>query len=179
MKRACSSHPTELMQTSYYNRAGLSLVEVLVSTLLIGVCLVAALRAVGMTLYTQTGLADGAMAQSLACDLLSEILAKEYQDASRDAALQPDLDERPTDKTSFDDVDDYHRWQETPPQDRQGQAIAGLTGWTRSVRVEFVEATDPARVASSDSGLKRITVEVSKTGKLRASQTGLRGRYNP
>jgi prepilin-type N-terminal cleavage/methylation domain-containing protein len=161
------------------DRSGLSLLEVLISTMLIGVCLVAALRAVGMTLSTQTGLSDGAVAEALACDLLTEILAKDYQDSTQAATLQADLDERPTDKTSFDDVDDYHLWQESPPQDRQGQTIAGLTGWQRSVRVEFVEAADPTRDATSDTGLKRITVEVAKSGQLRASQSGLRGRYSP
>jgi Tfp pilus assembly protein PilV len=168
-----------MMRIPKRDRFGLSLLEVLISTMLIGVCLIAALRAVGMTLSTQTGLSDGAVAEALACDLLTEILARDYQDSTQAATLQADLDERPADKTSFDDVDDYHLWKESPPQDRQGQAIVGLNGWQRSVTVEFVEATDPTRMASSDTGLKRITVLVMKSGQLRASQSGLRGRYGP
>jgi prepilin-type N-terminal cleavage/methylation domain-containing protein len=177
------------LQSSYFHgakgnnpcadmRAGLSLVEVMVSTVLVGVCLVAALRALGMTLFTQTGMADDAAAACLADDLLYEVLEKRYSDPSGATELQIDGDEAPQQKTSFDDVDDYHGWKENPPQNDSGQAIAGLGDWTRSVRVELVEPNEPVKVSASDQGLKRVTVEVVKGGRVRAVRSGLRANYD-
>jgi prepilin-type N-terminal cleavage/methylation domain-containing protein len=161
-----------------FARRGLSLLEVMISTVLVGVCLVAALRALGMTLFTQTGMTDDAVAACLAEDLLYEVLQKHYSDPSGDSALQVDGDEAAEQKSSFDDVDDYHGWQENPPQDESGQAIPGFDDWTRSVRVELVEPADPTKVSASDQGLKRITVEVVKGGKIRATRSGLRANYD-
>jgi Tfp pilus assembly protein PilV len=158
-------------------RIGLSLLEVIVSTVLVGVCLVAAARALGMTLFTQTGMADDAVAACLADDLLYEILQERYSDASGASEVQLDGDEVPQQKTGFDDVDDYHGWSETPPQDHSGQPIAGLSDWTRSVRVELVEPAEPAKISASDQGLKRITVEVEKGSRVRAVRSGLRASY--
>jgi len=145
--------------------------------MLVGVCLVAALRALGMMLVTQTGMADDAAAACLADDLLTEVLQELYSDPSGSSGLQVDADEAPQQKTGFDDVDDYHGWRESPPQDASGKAIDGLGDWTRSVRVELVEPAEPNKVAASDQGLKRITVEVGKSGRIRATRSGLRGNY--
>jgi prepilin-type N-terminal cleavage/methylation domain-containing protein len=157
---------------------GLSLLEVMVSTVLVGVCLVAALRALGMTLFTQTGMADDAVAACLADDLLYEVLQKRYADSSGASEVQVDGDEAAEQKTSFDDVDDYHGWEENPPQDASGQAISGLGDWTRKVQVELVEPAEPTKVSASDQGLKRITVEASKGGRVRAVRSGLRADYD-
>jgi hypothetical protein len=149
----------------------------MVSTMLIGICLVAAMRALGMTLMTKTGMADSAIAGSLADSLLHEVLQRRYEDPAGSADLQVDGDEVPLQKTTFDDVDDYHGWQENPPQDASGQPIAGLDDWTRSVRVELVEPGDPNKDSATDQGLKRVTIEVIKNGQIRASRSGLRARY--
>jgi hypothetical protein len=131
-----------------------------------------------MTLQTQNGMSDDTVAACLADDLLAEILQKLYSDPSGATALQADADEVPQQKTTFDDVDDYHGWKENPPQDARGQAITGLGDWTRSVRVELVEPADPNKFSTTDQGLKRITVEAIKAGRLRATRSGLRGKYN-
>jgi prepilin-type N-terminal cleavage/methylation domain-containing protein len=159
-------------------KSGLSLLEVMVSTVLVGVCLVAALRALGATLFTQTGMSDDAVAACLADDLLCEVLQKRYGDPSGAVEVQVDGDEVPQQKTSFDDVDDYHGWKENPPQDQSGQPITGLDNWTRGVRVELVEPAEPTKVSPSDQGLKRITVEVVKGGQIRATRSGLRANYD-
>jgi prepilin-type N-terminal cleavage/methylation domain-containing protein len=160
------------------SRTGLSLIEVMVSTVLVGVCLVAAMRAFAMTLFTQTGMSDDAVAACLADDLLSEVIQKHYSDPSGASEVQVDGDEVPQQKTSFDDVDDYHGWKENPPQDHSGQPIAGLDDWTRGVRVELVEPAEPNKASASDQGLKRIIVEVEKGGRVRAVRSGLRANYD-
>src|SRR5205807_1031154 len=54
-----------------------------------------------------------------------------------------------------------------PPQDCNGNAISGFTGWTRSVAVAWADPANPAATLGSDSGLKRITVTVtSPTGRV-------------
>ena len=129
-------------------------------------------------MFTQNGMADDAVAACLADDLLYEVWQKHYGDPTDIEAIQVDAEEMPLQKTTFDDVDDYHGWRESPPQDGAGKAIDGMDGWVRNVRVEFADADDPGRVSASDQGVKRITVEVSKNNRVRASRSALRTRYD-
>ena len=67
-------------------------------------------------------------------------------------------------RTEYDDVDDYHGWVAGPPQERDGTALPGLTGWQRSVSVDYVDPDVPETVVGSDQGVKRVTVTVSRDG---------------
>jgi hypothetical protein len=58
-------------------------------------------------------------------------------------------------------VDDYHGWSSSPPVEKDGTLLSGLTGWQRSVTVEWVNPDDPGEVKAFETGAKRITVTVS------------------
>jgi type II secretory pathway pseudopilin PulG len=150
------------------------MVEVAVSAAIAGLLLVAALRTVANSVAAQSQAAMQSAADFLAEDLLAEVLLKAYKDPTSSAGLGVDAGESPSAKTTFDDVDDFAGWIESPPQHRDGSPMTGLEGWERRVSVEWVSATDVNQTASTESGVKRISVVVRQKGATLASRTALR-----
>lgn len=149
--------------------SGLTLTEVVVSTFLVSVLMLAALGSVGtaaMSYRTSATQADGA---DVAGELMAEILATAYADPQSPAnAMGIDSGETSSAaRTTLDDVDDYSGFSESALKNRAGTAIPNYTGWSRSVTVSRVSAIDPTVVLSAgapDTGLKRITVIATGTG---------------
>ncbi len=147
---------------------GLTLVEVTISTLIVGCLIVAALQSVGnmnRTWTTTNQLVDG---QGLAQDLMREIISQNYSDPAYTAATTWGPESGESNRTSFDDIDDYDDWTESPAKDATGTALSGYTGWSRSVMVKKLGVWDYSVKSdtSTDTGLRRVTVTVtSPTGK--------------
>jgi len=78
------------------------------------------------------------------------------------------------DRADWDDVDDYHLWSASPPQDRSGTPLPNLTDWQRDVVVEWVDPSNPSVTVGSDQGVKRITVTVRRNGQIVAQDFALR-----
>jgi hypothetical protein len=72
-------------------------------------------------------------------------------------------------------VDDYDRYADGPPVNKSGVALAGCTGWSRSVRVDNVRETDPTQ-KTSGTALKRIAVTVTAPSGRSWTMYGLRAR---
>ena|GEM_PF-509290 len=159
---------------------GLSLVEMVISTALVGIALVAALNTVGSSRLAQNKVSVWREGHLLAQALMSEILQQDYADveliqAGLDDILStgdatytlgpdsfPGRDEVSTgDRSLFNDVDDYDGWSASPPQPKEGPEFAQLQGWERSVSVVFTSPSDLTAVRASDFGWKRITVTVT------------------
>ncbi len=122
----------------------------------------------------------------LAQDLLEEILIKAWQDpVTPGEPLGPDDSEsRPgaTPDAVFDDMDDYHNFNESPPTTVEGNPMNGTTAlsgqtlpdyssYRRSVVVEYVN-DDLSTSTASQTDYKRITVTVgySTRGNFTVSQ---------
>lgn len=150
-------------------RTGFSLIEVSLSTLLVGLMLVASVRTVGSVLRQRARTAADHRATLVARQLIEEILAQDYKEPTETATFGPEASE--TSRGLYDDVDDYHNLDQSPPLDRSGFALAGFSGWRRRSTVQWV---DPANVGGSggsltDQGVKRVTVEVYEGTQLRIS----------
>lgn len=166
-------------QPSPSPRNGLSLIEVVVSSMLVGLILVGALRCVGAVVRGRTITADEARARALAQQLMTEILNDDYVDGGLLPLFGPELGEPLVSfgpRSGFNDVDDYHLWSASPPENRSGTALPNLTGWQREVSVKWVSASNPANISVSDSGVKRITVKVRRNGTLLATLVALRSK---
>jgi Tfp pilus assembly protein PilV len=155
-------------------RRGTSLVEVAMASLLVSVLLIGALNTVGARLRHQSALTDRHRACLLAEQLLSEVLQHRYQDPDETPVFGPEASESAGSRADFDDIDDFHTWDATPPQATDGTPLANSAGWRRTITVEYVSASDVTTTAASDEGLKRITVEVYKDGQLICSRVALR-----
>lgn len=178
-------HP--LIQT---HRAGFTLIEAVISILLVGMTLVTAMSLAGMSGAGQAGAFQQRRARMLARELLIEIQAQSYVDPdlleqywdgivrsgsitlSGGDSFGPAISEVTGNRSLFDDVDDYHGWSASPPQDKDGTAQSDLTGWTRSVVVERMNPTGLGVQASLDMGLRRITVNASYKGGVVATIIG-------
>lgn len=157
------------------SNAGFSLVETSISTLLVGVLLVAATNTVAMSIRTQSMTANSATASMLADSLMSEILAGSYMEpGSTISSITRESGELGGSKTNYDDVDDYDGWQEQPPQYRDGSSMPNLSNWKRKVTVEWVTiAGGSVTKSSSETKLKRILIEIFSNSSLILSRQSL------
>lgn len=151
-------------------RRGMTLAEVIVSTLLVGLLMTGALVSVGASARSASTAADARDAAALARQLLDEIAALPYEDANQTASygLESGETAAPGARTHCDDLDDYINWIDSPPKDRGGAAIPGFTGWQRTADVVKVHDVDYSQRSdgSSDKGYRLVTVTViSPTGK--------------
>lgn len=158
-------------------RRGLSLVEVSVSTVLVGLIIVGALRCLATATMSAESTSDHSQAILLAEDLMEEILQQDYSEPTEEVRFGRELTESASDRSSWDDVDDYDNWSASPPVDADGTAVAA-DSWTRRVTVVHVDPADLHAEQSdqSDTGVKRITVEVLRSGSLVAELTGVQTR---
>ncbi|MCC6661168.1 MAG: type II secretion system protein [Phycisphaerales bacterium] len=142
-----------------------TIVEAALSTIVIGVMLVAALNTVGASRASQARNADRSRAVELAGSLMAEITAQAYEDGLLPTGnFGLPLAKVTGDRSRFNDVDDYDAWTETPPRTKSGGVIPGFDAWTRSVRVRWVNPANPDVTSLVDTGAKRITVTVARNG---------------
>ena len=161
-----------------HQAAAFTVVEAVCCVIIVAVMLVAAMNAIAASAKARSIQRRQALSSALGKQLLGEIMQSRYQDPNQTTVLLgPELGE--TTRSQYNDVDDYNGWIESPPQDRNGKALPGLAGWTRSVAVAWVTPANPANTSALESGLKRITVTVtSPTGQV-SQETALRSQYSP
>ncbi|QOJ14358.1 MAG: hypothetical protein HRU75_06775 [Planctomycetia bacterium] len=144
-------------------RRAVTLVEAMICIVLVGVVLAASIHTVGAARMTEARLADRVTATTLADELLSEICTRLYREPDTSTGLLgPDAGELL--RTQFDDVDDYHGFGEAPPTDALLAPILALSGWRRSVTVEWVmpDAALTPSVGETYAKLIRVRIQDSR-----------------
>lgn len=160
-------------------RPGFTLVETMLASILVAITIVAALQSVSATMMTQKKLADRARGEQLAEALMSEILTKLYQDLNNPLACGVESGENAADRRTYDDIDDYCGWSESPPANADGSLISGFAGWSRRVTVEYLQPNDWSRTQVGDGGARRVTVEVSNGSDIQVKLQAFRTRAWP
>ncbi len=141
--------------------AGLSLVEAMISMVIVAVMLVMALNTIGSLARSWQVQSTQCRAPALAQQLMAEIIQSSYQEPYVSPIFGPEAPETSLVRADYDDVDDYNGWSASPPQLKDGTAMANLTGWTRSAAVQYVDPDDVSTPSGTNQGLKRITVTVT------------------
>ncbi len=144
-------------------RPGFSMIEAVICIGLIGIALVAAMRTVGASARAQTITQRQAIGTMLAQDLMAEILAQEYEEPEGYTLLLTEINDVPGQRSTYDDVDDYDGWSNSPPKDRSNVSLTDYTGWRRTVEVKYATASNldgNPLVLLGDPGVKRIIVRV-------------------
>ncbi|MBX3409268.1 MAG: prepilin-type N-terminal cleavage/methylation domain-containing protein [Phycisphaeraceae bacterium] len=165
---------TSPMDPVLSERRGFSLLECTVASAILAVVAVAGIRAGGAAGATVFLSSQRSTAMSLALSLMAEVERLPYEDPQGGSSIGVNSGENPANKTTFDDVDDYHGWTESPPQAPDGTSLTAFSGWTRTVHVQFVDPANPANTVVHNRGLKRITITVSHAGKPLATAWSLR-----
>ncbi len=162
------------MNRTRNKRAGLTLVESMVSVVIVSVMMVSAVNTVGASRTTMAKAGDDGIGMMLAQDMMAEILQKEYSEPVDAPLFGREAGELAGLRANYDDVDDYDAWNETPPKMSDGTAIPDRTGWRRKVKIEFVDPASPNTVVVSDLGLKRIVVTIKDGANVVAKLRSLR-----
>ncbi|MDP6543812.1 MAG: type II secretion system protein [Phycisphaerae bacterium] len=140
--------------------AGFTLIESAMSILIVGAMLVMVINTLGSSVRGRQVRQTQSRAPAMASQLMAEILQASYADLTETAVFGLEASESGANRSTFDDVDDYHNWSATP-QDKNGTTLTGMDGWTRSVTVQYVLPTDLSSVSATDQGIKLITVTVT------------------
>lgn len=158
-----------MIRQSRVNR-GTSHLEVIMATALSGVLMSAALQVSGRATSTDLIALVHARADDEARSMLGSIMALRYAESDTDA-IQSGIDSGETlaDTATWDDMDDPHGYEKV-------LQIAGASGsWMLKVHVQHLEVENPMQVASTPSGLKRISVIVEQDGKEIFRRSAVRG----
>ncbi len=150
------------------NRA-FTYIEVLISVMILGFVLIPLLS------QFYTGFQGNVIAElvtqsiDLADELMEEIKSRRFDENNfPDEPVSPgalgvvDSGESSNDRRTFDDVDDYHNWQQSPPQAIDGSELPNFSEFGRTVFVEYVTVSGANWISSGvTTYYKRITVIVS------------------
>jgi MSHA pilin protein MshD len=150
-----------------FRLSGFTLIEVVISALIVTLMLVAALETVGASARARLIQREMTQGATLARHLLSEIMQCRYADPDTESGEM---------RATWDDVSDYDNLTESPPASRSGTPLGGYTGWQRTVQVKWANPNNPGSDAAADSGLKRITVTVTSPSGRKTTLTGLRSK---
>ncbi len=146
-------------------RRAFTLVESVMSILIIGVMLVTALDTVGAAAKAEFMMSERNKGYHLAEALLSEVCQQPYSDAVTLGTIGTEAGETGLTRAKFDDVDDYHNWSGAP-QDKNGVAIAGADDYTLSVTIAWVSPDNLAATKLADTKVKKITVTGTRGGRV-------------
>jgi prepilin-type N-terminal cleavage/methylation domain-containing protein len=162
------------MKRSKADPRGLTLVEVIAATMIVGMMSVATLNSLGAATKSSNSIGNRAVAAGLADELMSEITQLPYSDPNGSAVFGRESGEAASPRSAFDDVDDFNGWTASPPQYRDGTVIPDRTAWRQTVAVSWVTPANPASTAVSDQGAKRIRVTIEYDGVVLADQSAIR-----
>jgi Tfp pilus assembly protein PilV len=160
------------------NSAGLTLVEAMMSMVIVAVLLVAALRATGASALAQYKTAERATGRALASGLVNEIVVLRYEDPNGSPVFGREAGESSSSKASWNDVDDFDGWTESPPQYRDGTVMPNLAGWQRTVTVTRINPLNVSQTSVSETGAKQNSVTVKHNGLPVATRVAIRTKVS-
>lgn len=159
---------------NYARRGGFSMAETVICVMIVGGLFIAALNTAGAAAAGRRQMLNSANGMLLAQDMMGEILQWPYKDSDAMGVLGPE-DGEAIDGTRqrFDDIDDYNGW-DSPPQDPSGAPITWAAPYRIVVSVNPVNAANLAQIETTDTGIKRVRVEVFRGGIVVATLTAYR-----
>ncbi|EMI22063.1 PKD domain protein [Rhodopirellula maiorica SM1] len=158
------------------SRSGFALLDAVISVMLVGILMVGALQTIGASKRREMATLDRLLGQQLAGAMMNEILLQAYREPETGEAstFGPESGESTDNRSRFDDVDDFHDWSASPPQDRSGETISGFDQWSREVRVVWADAETLSETTATHTGLKKIIVSVSQNAEVVSTLVGYR-----
>ncbi|MCH8967304.1 MAG: hypothetical protein IID43_06465, partial [Planctomycetes bacterium] len=160
-------------------RRAVTIVETAISIVIVGTMLVAVMNTAGGAILGRSKTGDTQRGRLLAQDLMSEILGQAYEEPVDEVKFGRESGESGSSRANYDDVDDYFDWKSNPPEYMNGADFANLDSWERMVSVKRVQPTDLSAIVNGETGIKRITVTVTRNGATVAKLVGLKSQGLP
>ncbi|MEW6556500.1 MAG: hypothetical protein AB1349_03995 [Elusimicrobiota bacterium] len=176
---------TRLIAQSLNRIRAYTLVEIMIAVVVLVLGLIPLVKLIGDALVSTSDLGSRSVANELAQDLMEEIKQRKWDETSvltsstttpseiGITAAEAAQGETATNKTTFDDIDDYNVLQdanaEHPPRDASNNTLSQYSKFTRSVTVRYMTYTDLGGgtgrfdPAGGTTNYKQIEVRVSWT----------------
>jgi hypothetical protein len=141
-------------------RHGFGQLEVVVSTILVGVLMVSSFSSIAASRRSQTFESNKVRGLAIAEALLAEISQLPMRDPECVCGYGLGSGESGDTRSNYDDVDDYHNLIDSPPRSKNGSACVGYTDLSRSVKVDRVTQANWGNLTFTYTGVYRITIRV-------------------
>jgi PKD repeat protein len=148
-------------------RRGFTIAEATIATLIVSVAMFATVTSASKSITNRSRVADRVKAQQLALDLMSEILQQTYSPPATPDPTGPA-------RAGWTCVDDYNGYSETPPVSKSGTPIPDASNLTRSIVVQWINPATMLATTTLNTGIKMITVTVSRSSLVLASISAYR-----
>nr|WP_143548262.1 hypothetical protein [Rhodopirellula sp. SM50] len=152
-------------------RIGLSMLEVIVSLTLVATIMLVSLNASANMMRNRVTAGQAVQGQLLAGYFLDEISCLDFRESSDDALFGPEPGESASNRSSFDDVDDFAGFHQDIPTFRDGGAIPDFDAWTVDVSVIPLSGLGSGFQIVADANSQFRLVAVTVTGPDGSSQT--------
>ncbi len=142
-----------------YHQAGVTLVELILSMVIISIALTGLLTVMNLTVSYSADPIIQHQSIAIAESYLEEVLLKDFCEDRSDAINCPLITGKETGETrsTFNDVDDYNGLSDTGVKDHLGNSVTILASYNVSILVSAVTLADSISA-------KKITVTVSGLG---------------
>ncbi len=157
------------LSTSIKKRNGFSLLEVLISTILVAMILISSLRLWAELLEKRITSSHELRAAYLAQQVMTRVLSLRFCDAEHPLSMGRETDEIIQDSflESVDDIDDFIGWSERLDE-----------SWTRRADVSYVLPSAPDVEVVDRTSLKKITVTVFFRDRVVTQLVALKGIHS-
>jgi len=153
-------------------KRGFILVEIAVTYVILSLALVALIPVFLLTIRASKNTEQITVATYLSSELMEEILLRKWGQATPSpivhipapSAIGIDTGETASDKRTFNDIDDFNNWTESPPMDPVMNPLTQFPNYSRSVTVKYVDSSLTPSAAFTD--YKQVTV-CTATNKLK------------
>lgn len=142
------------------DQRGITLIDLIVVIVIVGIALPPMIGLFIQQMRQSTFGVNVTRANHLASTLFEEIRSKRGDEnaGAPSTALGPELGET---RLTYDDVDDYHGLNESPPKDSLGNDVADSAGFRQQVSVCYVAGADLNTCIGGVTLYKKITVTVT------------------
>lgn len=158
MTRACAKAARRPRRAAA--SAGLTLVECTLA-----IALVAGLFVGVAQLVAAVGAVRAAEADRSTGRLLAEALAAELAGLPVGSGAPGAVANEGPDRRTLRTVIQHHGLVESPIIQRDGSVVPGYPGWSRHVRIAWVDPANPSNESPSDTGAAAVTIEVHRAGR--------------
>ena len=155
-------------------REGVTLIEIMMSMVLITTVLLVSLNASATLLRNQAAAQSGLDAHVLAGQILDEISSLDFVDRT-DPVFGLEVGEFAADRRTFDDVDDFHGYVADPATYRDGTVISEFQAWSFSVTVTPAAPSGDGLTTTTDTAapLRLATVTCTAPDGTQAEYRGV------